>query len=406
VQTLEQNGHVRVKAWIDNVEFEDAAREQILNVASLPFIMKHVAVMPDVHSGKGSTIGTVFITQKAIIPASVGVDIGCGVIAVKTTLKAEDLPDDLKPLRNRIEAMIPHGRTDEGGPNDEGTWPDMEQPGIVGSYYCAKLLDGYNDILRDHPHIAHPKVAQQLATLGTGNHFAEVCLDKDGFVWLMLHSGSRGIGARIGQYFISLARKDMELYLINLPDKDLAYLPRGTKHFDDYLRAMKWAQNYAKINRDLMMQAMIAALRAEIEKPFEILDEAINCHHNYVSFERHFGKEVMVTRKGAVNAETGRLGIIPGSMGTASYIVRGKGNRESFNSCSHGAGRRMGRNQAEKHFTLEDHEKATQGVECKKDFSVLDETPGAYKDGGAVMAAQADLVEVVAEIKQIVCVKG
>ena len=392
-----------IKHWTRGVQLEDAAHDQLRNVASLPFIHKHVAAMPDVHWGIGATIGSVIATKGAIIPAAVGVDIGCGMMAVQTTLTANDLPDSLSGVRSAIEAAVPHGRTDKGGKNDRGAWGDV--PDGVAEIWNSELGSTYQTITEKHPKaLAHNNV-RHLGTLGTGNHFIEVCLDEDDRVWAMLHSGSRGCGNRIGTYFIQRAKKEMERWFIQLPDKDLAYLVEGSELFDDYVEAVGWAQRYAMRNRGAMMSAVLMAMWSELP-PFGSTDVAVNCHHNYVTKENHFGANVWVTRKGAVRARDGDLGIIPGSMGARSYIVRGKGNADSFDSCSHGAGRAMSRTEAKKRFTLEDHAKATEGVECRKDSDVIDETPGAYKNIDAVMAAQADLVEVVHTLRQVVCVKG
>jgi tRNA-splicing ligase RtcB len=396
--------HVPIKAWTRGVPFEAEAQDQLRRVAALPFVHKWVAVMPDVHAGMGATIGSVIASRKAVIPAAVGVDIGCGMMAVKTSLRAEQLPDDLKPLRLAIETAVPHGRTDHGGKNDRGAWPDVPAPHAAA---WAELEAGYKQLTERHQSAGHSMRVNQLGTLGTGNHFIEVCLDEEGVVWVMLHSGSRGIGNKIGTYFIERAKADMRRWFINLPDQDLAYLPEGSDHFKDYVTAVEWAQDYARKNRELMMQNTINALRSLGTLPeFEAHLEAVNCHHNYISREKHYGESCIVTRKGAVRARLGELGIIPGSMGAKSFIVRGKGNPESFDSCSHGAGRAMSRTKAKKQFTVVDHAEATAGVECRKDIDVLDETPGAYKAIDDVMAAQADLVEIVHTLKQVVCVKG
>jgi len=396
--------NVPIKAWTQGVPFEAEAEAQLRKVATLPFIHKWIAVMPDVHAGIGATVGSVIACTKAVIPAAVGVDIGCGMMAVKTSLVAEQLPDDLRTLRTAIEAAVPHGRTDRGGANDRGAWGDV--PARVATAW-AVLAPGYAEIRAKHASAINAQHVQQLGTLGTGNHFIELCLDEACAVWVMLHSGSRGAGNRIGSYFIERAKAEMRRWFVNLPDADLAYLPQGSDLFDDYLAAVTWAQAYARTNRELMMQATVDALRASGVLPaFTAHLEAVNCHHNYVSFEHHFDANVIVTRKGAVRARLGELGIIPGSMGAKSFIVRGKGNAESFTSCSHGAGRAMSRTKAKKMFTLADHAAATAGVECRKDADVIDETPGAYKAIDSVMAAQADLVEVVYTLKQIVCVKG
>lgn len=394
-----------IKAWIHGVQLEETARQQLKNLASLPFIHKHIAVMPDVHFGMGATVGSVIATKGAIIPAAVGVDIGCGMMAVRTTLTASDLPDNLHGLRCAIEERIPHGRTDNGGRNDRGAW------GKLPEHHETKLrgaMENLKPIVEKHPKLEQAARRAQYhgGTLGTGNHFVEICLDENQAVWVMLHSGSRGIGNKIGTYFIEKAKEDMRRWFINLPDADLAYMPEGSALFNDYCEAVEWAQRFARLNRELMMSATLQALTATVSKPFNCDCEAVNCHHNYVSWERHFGEKVAVTRKGAVSAQLGELGIIPGSMGAKSFIVRGKGNPESFCSCSHGAGRKMSRTEAQRVFTLDDHAKATAGVECRKDAGVIDETPAAYKDIDAVMAAQSDLIEVVHTLKQVVCVKG
>ena len=394
-----------IKAWTEGVPVEDKALDQLRAIAGLPFIYKHVAAMPDVHWGLGATIGSVIATKGAVIPAAVGVDIGCGMSAQRTTLTASDLPDDLGALRSAIEAAIPHGRTDNGGANDQGAW---REPTERGQRAFSLLSDRLDRITSKHQAIrkAADRAILHAGTLGGGNHFVEVCLDEDDRVWVMLHSGSRGVGNRIGTYFIERARKEMERYFINLPDKDLAYLVDGSELFGDYVQAVGWAQDYAMVNRTLMMAAALEALTQAVPKPFACDCSAVNCHHNYVSRERHFGADVLLTRKGAVSAKAGELGIIPGSMGAKSFIVEGKGNRDSFCSCSHGAGRKMGRNEAKKRFTVEDHAAATAGVECRKDADVIDETPAAYKDIDAVMAAQSDLVSIRHTLKQVVCVKG
>ena len=393
-----------IKAWTQGVPFEAEAEAQLRRVAALPFVHQWIAVMPDVHAGIGATVGSVIACKRAVIPAAVGVDIGCGMMAVKTSLRADQLPDDLRALRLAIEAAVPHGRTDKGGTNDRGAYGDPPARTIAA---WDQLAPAYAEIAAKHPSAQLAQRVHQLGTLGTGNHFIELCLDEAGAVWVMLHSGSRGVGNRIGSYFIERAKAEMRRWFVNLPDEDLAYLPQGSDLFDDYVNAVEWAQQYALTNRELMMAATIEALRDTGLLPeFTARLEAVNCHHNYVSFERHYGANVIVTRKGAVRAREGELGIIPGSMGAKSFIVRGKGNPESFTSCSHGAGRSMSRTKAKKLFTLEDHAVATAGVECRKDADVIDETPAAYKSIDDVMAAQADLVDVVYTLKQIVCVKG
>lgn len=402
-------GCVGIKAWTKGVPVEEQAMAQLRNVASLSFIHSHIAVMPDVHWGRGATVGSVIPCYKAIIPAAVGVDIGCGMMAIQTSIRAEHLPDNLALLRSDIEAAIPHGRTADGdAANDRGAWSDVPE-GVVGVWRAEttglSLVDRLAMITQKHPKIARANSLNHLGTLGTGNHFIEICLDEDGFVWVMLHSGSRGVGNRIGTYFIELAKKEMERWFINLPDKDLAYLAEGSDHFYDYVKAVNWAQDFALMNRRVMMGRVLDVLKTHFPD-LQTAHVAVNCHHNYVAKEKHFGEQVWVTRKGAVKAGVGDLGIIPGSMGERSFIVRGKGNRDSFNSCSHGAGRAMSRTEARKRFSIADHELTTAGVECRKDEGVIDETPGAYKDINAVMAAQSDLVDIVATLKQVVCVKS
>ncbi len=399
---VDATNRVPIKAWTKGVQVEDVAADQLRNMANMPFIHKHVAVMPDVHWGMGATIGSVIPTKGAIIPAAVGVDIGCGMMAVHTSLTANDLPDSLTAIRSHIESAVPHGRTDHGGKNDRGAWNEM--PKSAEDRWAA-LAGRYDAITEKHPKALSHNNSRHLGTLGTGNHFIEVCLDENDEIWVMLHSGSRGCGNRIGTYFIQRAKKEMERWFIQLPDVNLAYLTEGSELFDNYVEAVGWAQDYALQNRREMMEAILFALARTLPK-FETKEEAVNCHHNYVTKENHFGSNVWLTRKGAVRARAGDLGIIPGSMGVKSYIVRGKGNPESFNSCAHGAGRAMSRRQAKERFSVEDHAKATVGVECRKDEAVIDETPGAYKDIDAVMAAQADLVEVVHTLKQVICVKG
>lgn len=393
-----------IKAWVRGVPVEEDAKKQLRNIAGLPFIYKWVAAMPDVHLGKGATVGSVIPTKGAIIPAAVGVDLGCGMMAVETTLRANDLPQSLSELRSQIEKAVPHGRTLKGKRGDRGAWHHLPAP-VTAAW--KNLSPGYERLKEKHPRLGQGNDVNHLGTLGTGNHFIEVCLDERDRVWVLLHSGSRGVGNRIGTYFINLAREDMREHLKNLPDKDLAYLEEGTRHFKDYVEAVSWAQEFAATNRRLMMELVVTAMGAVPGiPPFSLTDVAVNCHHNYLARESHYGEEVLVTRKGAVRAGAGELGIIPGSMGAASYIVKGKGNAESFHSCSHGAGRKMSRTQAKKTFSLADHKAATEGIECRKDKEVIDETPGAYKDIEAVMQAQSDLVEVVHRLRQIVVVKG
>jgi len=388
----------RVAAKIFTDDIEPQAFQQLLNIASMPIVHGHVAAMPDVHLGKGATVGSVIPTLHAIIPAAVGVDIGCGMNAVQLSLKAHQLPDSLRHLRGALEDRVPVGFMMH-------KWDNSRDRA------CKALAGGLDQILARHPDIGRmmKNIGKtwvcQMGTLGSGNHFIELCLDENQDVWVMLHSGSRGIGNNIGQYFIALARKDMGKHLHQLPDKDLAYFSEGNPHFDDYVFAVHWAQDYAMQNRREMMKLVIDGLQ-DFLPPFQITSEAINCHHNYVAVESHLGQRLYITRKGAIRAGEGDLGIIPGSMGARSYIVRGKGNGESFCSCAHGAGRRMSREQAKKRFRREDLEQQTQGVECRKDKGVIDEIPAAYKDIDTVMANQTDLVDVVHTLKQVLCIKG
>jgi tRNA-splicing ligase RtcB len=391
-KVMQEEGARPIKIWTDDVEA--SALTQLKNLARLPFIAGNgVACMPDVHAGIGATVGTVIATDKAIIPAAVGVDIGCGMNAVRLSLKATDLPDSLTTIRHQIERDVPLGAG--------GAHKDDRTPTIDDGMWLALA-----DLTAKHPGLAKNHAQMQLGSLGSGNHFIEVCLDESQDVWIMLHSGSRGVGNLIGRYFIEKAKKRMEQYFISLPDGDLAYFPEDTDDFNDYVEAVQWAQDYALENRRVMTEAVISALRRHIPVEFTITQEAINCHHNYVTRENHFGRNLWVTRKGAIRAREGDLGIIPGSMGQRSYIVRGKGNLQSYCSCSHGAGRKMSRAQARKTFTVDDLKAQTEGVECRKDDAVLDEIPGAYKSIDEVMANQADLVEVVHVLKQVLCVKG
>jgi tRNA-splicing ligase RtcB len=401
-ETIEVEGAVPIKAWVRGVPLEKEAAAQLRNVARMPFVHGWVAAMPDVHWGIGATVGSVIPTVGAIIPAAVGVDIGCGMAAVQTTLTANDLPERLREVRAAIERAVPHGRTPRG--RDKGSWENPPAPALAE---WARLKPRFDAITAKHGRIKNSNHVTHLGTLGTGNHFIEVCLDEADRVWFMLHSGSRGVGNKIGSHFIELAKKDMGHHVANLPDQDLAYLEEGAEHFQDYVEAVGWAQDFAMTNRRLMMDAVIRAVAsAPGIPPFETGAVAVNCHHNYVARERHYGEDVFVTRKGAVRAGRSDLGIIPGSMGTRSYIVRGRGNPESFESCSHGAGRAMSRNEAKRRFTVEDHARMTAGIECRKDADVIDETPAAYKSIDAVMEAQKDLVEIVHTLRQVVCVKG
>ena len=389
-----------IKGWVRGVPVEPEAQAQLRNIAALPFVGPWVAVMPDVHLGKGATVGSVVPTRGAVVPAAVGVDIGCGMAAVRTTLSAKDLPDSLAPLRGAIERAVPVGN---GAGGEHRRVPD----GIGTQLAKSGLMPRLARIRERHPQIRFEKVERQIGTLGGGNHFIELCLDESERVWVMLHSGSRGTGNLIGTYFIECARRELEKRVLgfHVPDRDLAFFLEGEPLFDDYVEAVSWAQDYARANREAMLTRVLQAMRGKLPA-FQLDSVAVNCHHNYVERETHFGRSLLVTRKGAVSAREGQLGIIPGSMGTRSYIVRGKGNPDSFNSCSHGAGRTMSRTKAKKLFTVDDQIKATEGVECRKDADVIDEIPMAYKDIDAVMAAQKDLVEVVHTLKQVICVKG
>lgn len=392
-----------VKAWIKGLPVDEKAMQQVKNLADLPFIFKHVALMPDYHYGCGATVGTVIATIDAIIPAAVGVDIGCGMTALHTGLVRSDLPKDLSRLREEIERLIPHGRTDNGGPMDRGAWHSVPE-NVAEAFRYMNIID-LKSLVRKFPELSKSveRAASQLGTLGTGNHFVEISVDERDDVWIVLHSGSRGVGNKIGTHFINLAKQEMAKWHIKLSDPDLAYLPRGTELFDDYLFAVGWAQNYALTNRWLMLQAAASAVCGSSRI---VSADAIECHHNYVCWERHFGNNVLVTRKGAIRAGQGDIGIIPGSMGAKTFIVRGKGNLDSFCSSSHGAGRVMSRTEAQKTFTLEQHAEDTAGIECRKDMDVLDETPRAYKDIDQVMNAQQDLTGIVHTLRQVVCVKG
>jgi tRNA-splicing ligase RtcB len=404
MKVITEEGSRPIKIWTEDIE--DEALKQAKNIARLPFIAGNgVALMPDVHAGKGSTVGTVIATNKAIIPAAVGVDIGCGMNAVRLSLTASDLPDNLKDIRSQIERDVPTGFGQHTRQEViDGNLSRITCSSEAGLQVGRAFSKGDGSMMCQAQ--AFKKAAAQLGTLGGGNHFIEICVDENQDVWIMLHSGSRGIGNMIGSYFIEKAKRRMEQYFISLPDGDLAYLPEDTDDFNDYVEAVQWAQDYALNNRRVMMEAVIAALRRHIAVEFTITQEAINCHHNYVEKENHFGRNLWVTRKGAIRARVGDLGIIPGSMGQKSYIVRGKGNLESYCSCSHGAGRKMSRTAARKTFTVADLKAQTEGVECRKDDAVLDEIPGSYKDIDVVMANQQDLIEVLHVLKQVLCVKG
>ena len=400
IQWTLNKGRVPIKIWTRDLEPQ--ALQQLVNLSQLDIVRHPIAVMPDVHMGVGATVGSVIPTARAIIPAAVGVDIGCGMVAVRLTLNARDLPDNLHAIRNAIEAAVPVG------------FNQHERSKVKGSAHARQarhMSDSLDVIVGKHPGLMkmqrhfNETWACQLGTLGGGNHFIELCLDEAGQVWVMLHSGSRGIGNAIGRYFIAAAQKDMRRHQLALPDKDLAYFSAGSELFDDYVEALSWAQDYALENRRMLLAAILDALRPGLPT-FTTRDEAINCHHNYVAEETHFGERMYITRKGAIRAGEGELGIIPGSMGAKSFIVRGLGNAASYCSCSHGAGRRMSRSAAKRRFNHHDLAAQTAGVECRKDGGVVDEIPGAYKDIDEVMANQSDLVEIVHTLKQVLCVKG
>ncbi len=395
-QTI-RKGRVPVHIWTNDIDA--GAIDQLTNIAQLPIVHHHVAAMPDVHVGLGATVGSVIPTLKAVIPASVGVDIGCGMMAVRLTLKAHELPDSLARIRSAIEAAVPVGF-------------NMHKQENICTDGMKRVKDGHDKLTEKHPKLAELsrrgspwKWARQIGTLGGGNHFIELCLDESNRVWVMLHSGSRGVGNQIGTHFISLAKENMQKLGVRLSDRNLSWFDEGTRLFDDYIEAVDWAQGYAAENRHQMMNLVLKAIRSE-GLDFRITRKAINCHHNYISREVHFGEDVLVTRKGAIRAGAGELGIIPGSMGARSYIVQGKGNADAFHSCAHGAGRKMSRTAAKKAFNRDDLIAQTRGVECRKDKGVIDEAPGAYKNIDSVMNNQSDLVDVVHSLKQVVCVKG
>lgn len=390
------NGFKPVKIYTRDIENE--ALTQLKKIAELPIIHSHIAAMPDVHLGIGATVGAVIPTLNAIIPAAVGVDIGCGMSAVRLSVKSAQLPDNLAAMRSAIERAVPVGL-------------QAHKTVSIRASACKHMAAGVDWLFEKHPAVMkmlkQPNTiwTKQMGTLGSGNHFIEVCVDENKDVWIMLHTGSRGIGNAIGQYFIALAKKDMGKHIHNLPDKDLAYFTEGSQHFVDYVTAVNWAQEYARLNRNEIMGLVLRAIAPFLPK-FHADRHAINCHHNYVSREQHFGADVLVTRKGAISAREGELGIIPGSMGAKSFIVRGKGNADSFCSCAHGAGRKMSRTAARHAFSKEDLIAQTRGVECRKDKAVIDEIPAAYKDIDDVMQNQSDLIEVVHTLKQVLCIKG
>lgn len=399
--TLNESGKHGVPVKIYTTDVDQGALQQLRNLAQLEFVHSHIAVMPDVHVGIGATVGSVIPTKSAIIPAAVGVDIGCGMNAVRLSLTASDLPDSLKSLRLAIEQQVPVGFN-----MHKQIQAKMSTLDPLGKR-LKPITDKHSGLLKMLKGFERTW-AKQLGTLGGGNHFIELCLDENNDVWVMLHSGSRGIGNCIGRYFISLAKKEHQSRFGHVPDRDLAYFAEGSNSFSDYLEAVEWAQDYAMQNRREMMRLVIDALQSPQSglPRFQMTKEAINCHHNYVNEEVHFGEQVYVTRKGAISAYAGELGIIPGSMGAKSFIVRGRGDSQSFCSCSHGAGRRMSRSKAGRMFTVDELKAQTEGVECRKDKGVIDEIPSAYKDIDEVMANQTDLVEVVHTLKQVLCIKG
>lgn len=422
MKVIIESGSRPLKAWVNEIDvpfdgvqkedgtqvafkkldIEPAALKQAMDIARLPFIHQNgVALMPDVHAGKGSTVGTVIATENVVIPAAVGVDIGCGMVAVRLSLKASQLPDSLADVRHQIERDVPLGA---GGAHKDGREPFDN--GVVNMLTYEQHAAIVGELFGSDIDKFRKKALPQLGTLGSGNHFIELCIDENDSVWVMLHSGSRGIGNMIGTRYIEKAKRKMEAFFITLPDADLAYIPEGEDDFEAYIEAVHWAQDYAKENRRAILEAVLNALRRTVPVEFTVTEEAINCHHNYVTKENHFGKNLWITRKGAVRAGKGDLGIIPGSMGQQSYIVRGKGNLESYCSCSHGAGRQMSRAEAKRRFSIADLVAQTEGVECRKDIDVLDEIPGAYKRLDVVMENQKDLVEVVHTLKAILCVKG
>ncbi|GAA2937381.1 RtcB family protein [Streptomyces thioluteus] len=387
---------VPIRMWADPATVEDVAMQQLRNVATLPWI-EGLAVMPDVHFGKGATVGSVIAMRGAVCPAAVGVDIGCGMSAVKTSLTANDLPGDLSRLRSEVERAIPVGfamHDDAVDPRRLHGLPTAGWDDFWGRF------DGVAEAVK----FRQGRALKQMGTLGGGNHFVEVCLDETDAVWLMLHSGSRNIGKELAEYHIGEARKLSHNQ--NIVDRDLAVFLAGTPQMDAYRHDLFWAQEYARHNREIMMALLKDVIRKEFKKARPMFEPVISCHHNYVAEETYEGVDLLVTRKGAIRAGGGEYGIIPGSMGTGSYIVRGLGNEASFNSASHGAGRRMSRNQAKKRFSERDLADQTRGVECRKDRGVVDEIPAAYKPIEQVMEQQRDLVEVVAKLKQVVCVKG
>jgi len=404
-QALKELFGDKIRFWTGAMSVEEAAVKQLHNIAELPILAGHIAVMPDVHMGKGATVGSVIPTLSAVIPSAVGVDIGCGMIAVRTGLKASDLPDSLAVMRAAIEAAVPvgfayHADTLNIG-HESAAAAELQRryDGLMHSFHGLSLFTGLG-------HFDAPRMTRQLGTLGSGNHFVELCLDESQQVWVMLHSGSRNVGKTVGEAAMEAAKKHVASLDITLKDQDLAWLDDGTEAFEQYTKALSWAQNYARLNRDVMLHLVIKAVEKTLGRSLSITDEAVNCHHNYLAKEEFGGKSVWVTRKGAVSARAGQLGIIPGSMGAKSFIVCGKGHELAYCSCSHGAGRKMSRTAAKRQFNEADLAAQTAGIECRKDVDVVDEIPAAYKDIEEVMAAQADLVDIKHTLKQVLCVKG
>jgi tRNA-splicing ligase RtcB len=395
----------KVRLWTGSMSVEDAAVKQLHNISELPILCGHIAVMPDVHLGKGATVGSVIPTLSAVIPSAVGVDIGCGMVAVRTGLSASDLPESLAAMRAAIECAVPVGfayhskQLAIGEQSMAAAELQRRYDGLMAGFSGLSLFTGLG-------HFNAERMTQQVGTLGGGNHFIEVCLDESQQVWLMLHSGSRNVGKTVGEAAMEAAKKHVASLDITLKDQDLAWLDDGTEAFDSYTKALSWAQDYARLNRDVMLHLVIQAVEKTLGRSLSITAEAINSHHNYLSKEEFGGRSVWITRKGAVSARTGQLGIIPGSMGAKSFIVCGKGHEAAYCSCSHGAGRKMSRTAAKKYFTTDDLEAQTAGVECRKDDAVVDEIPGAYKDIDEVMAAQSELVDIKHTLKQVLCVKG
>lgn len=409
-----------IKIWNKHVKVEEQAIQQLRDVASMPFVKPYVAAMSDCHWGMGATVGSVIPAVGAVMPAAVGVDIGCGMMAVRTDLTLKQIQSQgeftwTKWLFDQISAAVPHGRTDNGGKNDIGGWPECGIPGDIAGVWMKEFMAPYDELCKRHPGALSRNAERHLGTLGTGNHFIEVCTEidnPDSNLWVVIHSGSRGLGNRIGTYFTKLAGDLCKAMHITLPNRDLGYLGEGTKEYDDYIFAVTLAQKFAWHNRIIMMRRVLEAIGAEESGPFvyghdgDGVPSTIHMHHNYMVPLRFGNLDINLTRKGAVDASEGNWVIIPGSMGAKTYIGKGLGNKESFFSCSHGAGRAMSRTQALKTFTVADHQKATEGVYCDKTVNVLDETPAAYKSIDDVMESQKDLVEPVLKIKQLVCVKG